>query len=114
MKEHLKKADVLGLAIVAAALIAYSTRSVWNIYQTIAIIVGGALIVTSLVLKSAEIRKGLGRRSTKFGINSATSVALLVGVLALVNYLGAQHEKREESGQDAAGPEHGGRVHGGS
>ncbi len=45
-------------------------------------------------MKTGEIRTGLGRRSTKFGINSATSVLLIVGVLALVNYLGAQHQKR--------------------
>ena len=94
MKEFLKKADLLGLAIAAAALISYSVRSIWSMYQTIAVVIGGALLVTSLVLKSGEIRAGLGRRSTRFGINSAASVVFLTGVLALVNYLGAQHVKR--------------------
>jgi len=37
MKEQLKKADVLGFAIVAAALISWSIRSIWTPYQTIAV-----------------------------------------------------------------------------
>jgi ABC-type uncharacterized transport system involved in gliding motility auxiliary subunit len=96
MKEQLKKADILGLAIVAAALISYSVRSIWSPYQTIAVVLGGLLIAASLVVKSGEIRAGLGRRSSRFGINSAASVLFLIGILALVNYLGAQHVKRAD------------------
>ena len=40
MKEQLKKADILGLAIIAAALISWSVRSVWSPYQTIAVVLG--------------------------------------------------------------------------
>src|SRR4030095_8951777 len=94
MKEQLKKADIFGLVLVASALIAYFIRKNWTHYQTGVVIAGVALIVISLILKSGEIRTGLGRRSTKFGINSGVSVLLCVGVLALVNYLGEQHQKR--------------------
>src|SRR5215510_4818951 len=94
MKEQLKKADILGLAIIAAALISYSVRSVWSPYLWIAVGLGAVLIVASLVAKAGEIRAGLGRRSARFGINSAVSVVFLVGILAFVNYLGAQHVKR--------------------
>jgi ABC-type uncharacterized transport system involved in gliding motility auxiliary subunit len=94
MKEQLKKADVLGLVLIASALISYFIRKSWTNYQTGVIVAGGILLVISLVLKSNEIREGMGRRSTKFGINSAVSVLLLIGVLALVNYLGHQHQKR--------------------
>ena len=52
------------------------------------------LIVASLAVKAGEIRAGLGRRSARFGINSAVSVVFLIGILAFVNYLGAQHVKR--------------------
>ena len=62
MKEQLKKADLLGLAIIAAAVISYSVRSIWSPYQTIAVVVGGVLVVASLAVKSDEIRAGLGRR----------------------------------------------------
>src|SRR4030095_3752599 len=94
MKEQLKKADIFGLVLVASALIAYFIRKNWTHYQTGVVIAGVALIVISLILKSGEIRTGLGRRSTKFGINSGVSVLLFLGVLALVNYLGEQHQKR--------------------
>ena len=57
-------------------------------------IAGGILIVVSLFLKSNEIRAGMGRRSTKFGVNSGVSILLFVGVLVLVNYLGSKHQKR--------------------
>ncbi len=94
MKEHLKKADIFGLAIITAALIAYSVRSIWNVYQTAAVIAGGVLVLLSIAAKFQDIQRGLGRRSARFGVNSATSIALLIAVLAMVNYLGAQHQKR--------------------
>jgi ABC-type uncharacterized transport system involved in gliding motility auxiliary subunit len=94
MREQLKKADLIGLVFIAATIIAYSVRGIWSIYQTIGLVVGAALVIASLSLKTGEIRAGLGRRSTRFGINSATSVLLIIGVLAMVNYLGAQHQKR--------------------
>ncbi len=94
MKEQLKKADLLGLAIIAASIIGLRTSAVKPLYFYIAAGIGAALVLVSLVLKRQEIGAGLQRRSTKFGINSATSVILIVGVLAMVNYLGAQHQKR--------------------
>src|SRR3989475_12665127 len=97
MREQLKKADLLGLAIIAAAVISYSIRSIWSVYQTIAVVLGGLLVVASVVLKASEIRTRLGRRSARFGINSAASVFLLIGILAFVNYLGAQHLKRVDT-----------------
>jgi ABC-type uncharacterized transport system involved in gliding motility auxiliary subunit len=94
MREHLKKADLLGYAIIAAALISYSVRSIWSTYQTIAVVLGALLVIASISVKFRDIRTTLGGRSAKFGINSATSILLLIGVLAFVNYLGAQHVKR--------------------
>jgi len=94
MREQLKKADVLGLAIIAGTLISYSVRNAWSIYQTIAIVLGAALVLVSVASKSGEIRAGFARRSARFGANSAASVFFLIGILAFVNYLGAQHVKR--------------------
>jgi len=94
MKEQLKKADLFGLAIIAATLIAYSVRNVWSWYQTVTIIIGALLVVVSVALKAGDIRTQMGRRSTRFGINSAVSVILFLGILGFINYLGAQHSKR--------------------
>ena len=62
MKEQLKKADLFGLAIIAATLIAYSIRNVWSVYQTIAIVLGAILFVASWTLKAGKFRARLGRR----------------------------------------------------
>ena len=102
MRDQLKKADLLGLVIIAATIIAWSVRGIWTVYQTVAVVIGGLLVIASLSMKSGEIRAGLGRRSTKFGINSATSVLLIIGVLAMVNYLGAQHAKRVDMTKHSA------------
>jgi ABC-type uncharacterized transport system involved in gliding motility auxiliary subunit len=97
VKEQLKKADLLGLAIIAAAVISYSIQKTWGTYQWIALILGAVIVVVSLAAKASDIRAGLGRRSARFGINSAVSVLLFVGILAAVNYLGAQHVKRVDT-----------------
>jgi ABC-type uncharacterized transport system involved in gliding motility auxiliary subunit len=94
MKEQLKKADIFGLVFIASALISYWRSKTWTNWQTGFLIAGAVLVVVSLALKSREIRAGMGRRSTKFGINSGVSILLLIGVLALINYLGEQHQKR--------------------
>ncbi len=97
MREQLKKSDLLGLVIMLAALISWQVWSIPTRYFVSLLVVGGLLVVVSLALKSDEIRRSLGRRSARFGINSAVSVVLLIGILALVNYLGAQHVKRVDT-----------------
>ena len=94
MKEQLKKVDVFGLVFIAAALVSYFLNKTWGNLQTGFVIAGAVLVVVALALKSGEIRAGMGKRSTKFGINSGISVLLFLGVLGLVNYLGDKHQKR--------------------
>ncbi len=94
VRELLKKADLLGLTIVVGAVVVYSVQSVWTTYQTVAVVIGALLVVVSLALKLEQVRAGLRRRSTKFGMNSATSVLLLLGVLGFINYLGVQNPQR--------------------
>jgi len=94
MKEQLKKVDVFGLVFIAAALVSYFLNKTWGNLQTGFVIAGAVLVVVALTLKSGEIRAGMGKRSTKFGINSGISVLLFLGVLGLVNYLGDKHQKR--------------------
>src|SRR5262249_18135853 len=96
MREQLKKADILGLIIIAGTLISYSVRG-WSNYHLALVIIGAVLIIAALAVKSDEIRTGFGRRSARFGINSAASVLFFIGILAFVNYLGAQHVKRVDT-----------------
>ena len=94
MKETLKKLDIVGLAIIVGAMVVYSVRGVWTLYQTIAVVVGAMVVVVSIASKLDEIQARLKRRSTGFGINSGVSVVLLVGVLGFINYLGVENEQR--------------------
>ena len=94
MKETLKKLDLVGLVIIVGAMVVYSVREVWTLYQTIAVVVGAMVVVVSIASKLDEIQARLKRRSTGFGINSGLSVVLLVGVLGFINYLGARNEQR--------------------
>jgi ABC-type uncharacterized transport system involved in gliding motility auxiliary subunit len=96
MREQLKKADILGLVVIAATLISGSVRG-WTNINTAFAIIGAILVIASLVVKSDEIRTGLGRRSSRFGINSAASVVFFIGILAFVNYLAAQHVKQVDT-----------------
>ena len=90
----LKKMDFAGLTMMMGAVVVYSVQSTWSLYQTIAMVVGAAIVVVSLVAKFDDIRTWLARRSSRFGMNSVTSVVLLLGVLALVNYVAAQNPQR--------------------
>ncbi len=90
----LKKMDLAGLTMMMGAVVVYSVQSTWSLYQSIAMVVGAAIVVVSLVAKFDDIRTWLARRSSRFGMNSVTSVVLLLGVLALVNYVAAQNPQR--------------------
>ena len=94
MKEWIRKFDLLGLVVVAAALVSYSVRTIWGVYQTVAIALGAVLIIVALVSKRSEIRAGVTGRKARYGANSLTSVLLLVGVLGFVNYIGFQNDQR--------------------
>jgi ABC-type uncharacterized transport system involved in gliding motility auxiliary subunit len=94
LKEILKKIDLLGLTIIMGAAVVYSVQSTWSVYQTVAVVVGAVVVVVSLVAKFDEIRNRLARRSSRFGMNSVASVLLLLGVLGILNYLGAQNPHR--------------------
>ena len=63
-------------ALIAAALISYSIRLTWSMYQTIGVALGALLVVASLAVKFRDIRTAFGGRSAKFGINSAREASL--------------------------------------
>ena len=94
MKGWLRKLDLVGLILLLGAFLVYRVGSVWTPWLTALSVAGVAAVVASAAARWDEIRMALGRRSARFGANSATSVVLLLGVLAMVNYLGARHETR--------------------
>ena len=94
MKDWISKLDLLGLFVVGAALISYSVRTIWSVYETVGVAIGAVLIITALVSKRARIQAGMRGRQARYGANSLISVLLLVGVLGFVNYIGFQNNQR--------------------
>ena len=94
MKKWLGRLDAVGFLLVVLVLVRYSSLSVWTLYDTVAIILGIALILIAVTVKRNEIRQTLSSRNARYGANSLTSVLLLVGVLGLVGYLGYQNNRR--------------------
>lgn len=94
MKDWGRKLDIVGLILLVAAFLLYRIGASWTLWTTLLTVIGAAAIVAAIVARRGEIRQALGRRSTRFGANSVTSVILLAGVLGLVNYLGVRHEAR--------------------
>ena len=97
MKEILKKGDVFGPLVAAGTLLYFLWKGgVWSHYHTAGIVVGAVFLLLAIALKADEIQASLGRRSTKLGINSFTSILLVLGILVLVNYLGSKHFKQTD------------------
>jgi len=89
-----RKLDVVGLLLLFAAFLIYRITSVWAAWPTVLAVAGALAVSASVIARWSEIRRAFGRRAARYGANSLTSVVLLLGVLGLVNYLGARHEAR--------------------
>lgn len=94
VKEFLEKLDMVGFALITATVIGYSIHEVWNLYLIIGGITGVCFVLISMSAKFQKIRVWFTRRSTGLGINSGVSVILVIGILAVINYLGAHNQQR--------------------
>jgi ABC-type uncharacterized transport system involved in gliding motility auxiliary subunit len=83
-----------GLALVAGAGVGYSVQQVWTTAMTVSAVIGAGATVASLIARRNQIRTGLIGRQGRYGMNSATSVILLIAVLGIVNYLGVGNDQR--------------------
>ena len=81
----------LGLAVLAAGV---ALPFVWpaRAHQRGFLLLGGALLVVAALLARVEDYRGLlGRRTTRYGVNAAVMILLVLGVTGLVQALAAQH-----------------------
>jgi len=83
-----------GLALLAAGAILPFARPEWAHYRGF-LLVAGALLVLAWLLASVEDYRGvLGRRATRYGLNAAIMILLVLGVTGLVQALSVQHSWR--------------------
>jgi ABC-type uncharacterized transport system involved in gliding motility auxiliary subunit len=84
----------LGLAALAAGV---ALPFVWPgqaHYRGFLLVAGALLVVASLLARIEDYRGLLGRRTTRYGVNAAVMILLVLGVTGLVQALAAQHSWR--------------------
>ncbi|MDR0842008.1 MAG: GldG family protein, partial [Acidobacteriota bacterium] len=94
MKKILQKLDILGLALVIAAVVWYSISNVWSQWNLALAIAGGVLVVIGLAANYKQIFASLGKRSAKYTANYAVSLVLVLAVVCGLNFIGQRHVKR--------------------
>src|SRR5436309_10970822 len=84
----------LGLAALAAGVVlpfAWPGRAQ---YRGFLLIAGALLVLASLLARVENYRSLLGRRTTRYGLNAAVMILLVLGVTGLVQALAVQHTWR--------------------
>ena len=91
IKRHLNN---IGLGLLLAAFVANRVRPQTKIlFYTLAVL-GVAAIVAYIGLHARDLKQGLKRKSFLYSSNLLLMVVLVLGILVLLNYLGARHHKR--------------------
>jgi hypothetical protein len=88
MKRALNYLPAAGLTLVAAGYLFGAIRSDWSALAQGLMYAGAAALVISLFWYWEGIQKSLHRRSVRYGSAAGLMVVILVGILALVNFLG--------------------------
>lgn len=84
----------VGLALLAAGAILPFARPEWGHYRGFLVLAGALLVVASLLARVEDYRAFLGRRATRYGLNAAIMILLVLGVTGLVQALSFQHSWR--------------------
>jgi ABC-type uncharacterized transport system involved in gliding motility auxiliary subunit len=93
-KEALNIAGYVGAAFLLAGYIRYAVQDLWTKWEIALIAIGGILLLASLVFNFKTIIGYFRSRGGRLGTNSAILTIAVIGIFALVNYLGYRHHKR--------------------
>jgi ABC-type uncharacterized transport system involved in gliding motility auxiliary subunit len=85
---------VLGLAGLALGGVLRQYRPSWTLAWPAALIVGGLLVLLALYASFGRWGGVLQRRTTRYGLNAAVMVVLILGVIALVEAVSYRHNWR--------------------
>ena len=97
MQRLVTPALVLGLVGIAAGGVLRMYRPSWTAAWPAALIVGGLCLLVALYVSFASegrLRTLWGRRTTRYGLNAAIMIVLILGVIALVEAVSYRHSWR--------------------
>ena len=84
----------LGILVVGFGAILPFVRPEWIRYRWTIIAVGIVLVLASLLARVEDYRSFFGRRSMRYGLNTAIAVALILGATVVVQALSFRHSAR--------------------
>jgi ABC-type uncharacterized transport system involved in gliding motility auxiliary subunit len=86
---------LLGLGGVGAGFVLWIYRPSWTRVWPALLIVGGLVLLLGLyTVFASHVRRALAGRATRYGLNAAILVALILGVIALVEAVSYRHSYR--------------------
>ncbi|MGH7358939.1 MAG: Gldg family protein, partial [Candidatus Rokuibacteriota bacterium] len=86
---------LLGLAGLAAGFVLRLYRPSWTKVWPALLILGGLVLLLGLyAVFATNVRRALAGRSTRYGLNAAVLVVLILGVIALVEAVSYRHSQR--------------------
>lgn len=94
MRRLLDWVGYAGVAVLAAAAVLPFARPGWMNARPWLVGIGVALVVVSLLVYARDARRLLGRRSARYGLNSALMILLLLGIIGLVEAVSIRHNAR--------------------
>ena len=93
-KEFTVLAGFVGAAMALSGYIRHSIQDVWGWFNLSLLIVGGVLLLISVVLNFKDIAGYFTGRSGRLSANMALVTVAVIGLIAIANFLGYRHHKR--------------------
>ncbi|MEE2708732.1 MAG: Gldg family protein [Gemmatimonadota bacterium] len=94
MKHLVSVCRYLGLALVLLGTYFYATEVVTGIAALITLLIGAAMLATFAAFEWGMVKATLKQRSTRYGVNAAAMVLILIGILSFLNLIGSRYSKR--------------------
>jgi ABC-type uncharacterized transport system involved in gliding motility auxiliary subunit len=83
-----------GLVVLAAAAILPFVRPEWYRFRWTLVVAGVLLVVASLIARIEDFRGFAGRRTVRYGLNTAVALLLVLGATVVVQALSFRHSTR--------------------
>ncbi len=93
-QEIIKMAGFIGAAMAIAGYVRHTIQEIWGWFNLTLVIVGGILLLASIALNFKDIIEYFRGRSGRLSANMALLTVAVVGLIAIVNFLGYRHHKR--------------------